>query len=266
MSALSARGARTWLLALVAVGVTLFALAGTADAIKVHLRLGDLLITGEGGVTPTRLPKDRDAPITIYGGGTISTVSGAYPPVIKDINFEFDKHGSVVTTGLPVCTSAKLQATTVAAARKNCPGAIVGKGFGRGVVVFPEQPAIPVSSPITLFNGPKKGGNDTVFAHFYTTVPAPVAFVIPIVIQKISKGVYGYRTEARIPPIAGGNGIPLSGHLTIGKKWTYKGKRYSYVNARCATGRLQARGEFGFRDGTLLKGTFFQPCQVKRDS
>lgn len=263
MSALNPRSAKARILALLAAGFILLALAATAGAIKVHLRQGDLLITGEGGVTPNRLPKDHDAPITIYGGGEISTVSGAYPPVIKDINFEFDKHGSVVTTGLPVCTAAKLQATTVPAARKNCPGAIVGKGFGRGVVVFPEQPAIPVSSPITIFNGPKKGGDNTVFAHFYTTVPAPVAFVVPIVIQRIHKGVYGYRTEARIPPIAGGNGIPLSGHLTIGKKWTYKGKRYSYVNARCATGRLQARGEFGFRDGTLLKGTFFQPCKAK---
>jgi hypothetical protein len=246
-----------------ALALTVLGLAATASAVEVHLRLGDILITGEGGVTPSRLPKDRDAPITIHGGGTISTVSGAYPPVIKDINFEFDKHGSVVTTGLPVCTAAKLQATTVPAARGNCPGAIVGKGSGRGVVVFPEQPPIPVSSPITLFNGPKKGGNNTVFAHFYTTVPAPVTFVIPIVIQKIKNGIYGYRTEARIPPIAGGNGIPLSGHLKIGRRWTYKGKRYSYINAHCANGRLQAKGEFGFRDGTVLKGTFFQPCQVK---
>jgi len=247
-----------------ALSLGLLLLAGTASAVKVRLQLGDLVIIGEGGFTPKQLPKDHDAPIELYGGGTISTVSGAYPPVIKDINFEFDKHGSVVTTGLPACTSAKLQTTTVAAARKRCPGAIVGKGFGRGVVVFPEQDPIPISSPITLFNGPKKGGNNTVFAHFYTTVPAPVAFVIPIVIQKIRKGAYGYRTEARIPAIAGGNGIPLSGHLNIGKKWTYKGKRYSYINARCATGRLQAKGEFNFDDNTKLTGTFFEPCQVKR--
>ena len=252
-------------LAVSALGLALglLVLAGTASAVKVRLQLGDIVILAEGGVNPKQLPKDRNAPIEIYGGGKISTVSGGYPPVIQDINLEFDKHGSVVTTGLPVCTSARLQATTVKAARKNCPGAIVGRGFGRGVVVFPEQPAIPVSSPITLFNGPKKGGNNTVFAHFYTTVPAPVAFVIPIVIQRISKGVYGYRTEARIPPIAGGNGIPLSGRLTIGKKWTYKGKRYSYVNARCETGRLQARGEFAFKDGTELRGTFFEPCKAK---
>lgn len=244
---------------LVAALVVLVA-AGTAEAIKI--RAGDIVIIGDGGFTPTRLPKDHDAPITIYGGGKITTISGEFPPVIRDINFEFDRHGSVVTTGLAKCTVGQLEASTVAAARKRCPGAIVGKGHGRGVVVFPEQKPIPVSSPITIFNGPKKGGNDTVLAHFFTTVPVPTAFAVPIVIQKINRGVYGYRTEARIPPIAGGSGIPLEGHLRIGRRWTHKGKRLSYVNARCATGRLQARGEFKFKDGTVLSGTIFKPCQV----
>jgi hypothetical protein len=248
----------------VLIAVGLVALVGASSADAIRIRAGDIVVIGDGGFKPTRLPEKRNAPITIYGGGRITTVSGALPPVIQDINFEFDRHGSVVTTGLAVCTSGKLQASTVAAARKRCPGAIVGKGAGRGVVKFPEQDPIPVSSPITIFNGPKKGRNNTVFAHFYTTVPAPTAFVVPIVIQKINNGVYGYRTEARIPPIAGGNGIPLAGHLRIGRRWTYKGKRYSYVNARCATGRLQARGEFRFKDGTLLRGTFGKRCQVRR--
>lgn len=242
--------------------LALFALGGTAGALR--LVAGDIVVIGDGGFTPKRLPKFKNAPISIHGGGSVSTLSGKLPPVIKDINFEFDRHGEVITTGLPFCTAGKLQATTPAAARKRCPGAIVGKGRGRGVVAFPEQPPIPVASPITLFNGPKKGGNNTVFAHFYTTVPAPVAFVIPIVIEKINNGLYGYRTEARIPPIAGGNGIPLAGHLKIGRKWTYKGKRYSYLNARCENGRLQARGEFKFNDGTFLVGTFFRPCQVRK--
>jgi hypothetical protein len=249
---------------LAAATVAALALAATAYAIKVRIEFGDLVVIAEGGVSPKKLPRGHDAPIEIHGGGSLSTKSGAYPPVIQDINLEFDKHGSVVTKGLEVCTAGKLQATTVKVARKQCPGAIVGKGFGKGVVVFPEQPAIPVSSPITLFNGPKKGRDPTVFAHFYTTVPAPVAFVIPIVIKRIHKGIYGYRTEARIPPIAGGNGIPLSGHLKIGKRWTFKGKRYSYVNARCANGRLQARGEFSFKGGPELRATFLQPCKVRR--
>jgi hypothetical protein len=251
---------RTIMIAAVALAL-LFAV-GSAEALKI--RAGDLLIIGDGGFSPKTLPKNRDAPITIHGGGRITTVSGALPPVIKAITFEYDRHGSLQTAGLPVCTGGKLEASTVPDARRRCPGSIVGKGSGSGVVVFPEQPPIPVSSPITIFNGPKKHGNHTVFAHFYTTVPAPTAFVIPIEIQRIHKGGYGYRTEAKIPPIAGGNGIPLSGHIKIGRRWTYRGKRHSYINARCANGRLQARGDFTFKDGTRLKGTFIKPCKVRR--
>jgi hypothetical protein len=146
-----------------------------------------------------------------------------------------------------------------------CPGAIIGKGKGSALVTFPEQAPFKVSSPITVFNGPRKGGNPTVLAHAYTTVPVPTTFIVPVVIEKIHKGVYGYRTEARIPRIANGYGIPIAGSLTIGKRWTFKGTRHSYVNARCETGRLQARGLFTFKDGIVLRGTFFKPCQVRGD-
>jgi hypothetical protein len=242
--------------------LALFAVVGPADALRI--RAGNLLIIGDGGFKPTALPKDHDAPIVLFGGGRITTVSGELPPILQDLNFEFDRHGHVETAGLPFCTAAKLQATTVPVARKACPGSIVGKGAGKAIIAFPDQAPFPVSSPITLFNGPKKHGNDTVLAHAYTTVPTPTTFIVPIEIQKINKGVYGYRTEARIPTIAGGYGIPVSGHLRIGRRWTYKGIHHSYVNARCATGHLQARGEFTFDDGTELSGTFIKPCTVRR--
>jgi hypothetical protein len=249
------------LLALVAL-----ALAATAGAVrdveKVELRAGDLLIVGRGGFKPETLPKHRDAPIKIYGGGKVSTVSGELPPILDTLEFEFDKHGHVDTTGIEVCTAGKLQATTVAAARKNCPNAIVGKGFGRATVAFPEQAYIPVSSPITAFNGPKKHGNDTLLFHAYTTVPVATTFIVPVEIEKIHNGIYGYRVKAKIPKIAGGYGHPVSGRLTVDRKTRVKGKLHSYVNARCETGRLQARGKFVFKDGTRLAGTFFRPCKA----
>jgi hypothetical protein len=248
-------------LALLAVVVT----AGAVRKIeRVELVAGDLKIVGHGGFRPETLPKYHDAPIEIYGGGKLSTLSGDYPPILKTITFEFDKHGSVDTTGLPFCTAQKLQATTVPKARRTCPGSIVGKGVGHAIVVFPEQAPISISSPITLFNGPKKRGFDTILAHAYTNVPVATTFIVPVVIEKINKGVYGYRTEAEIPPIAGGAGIPIAGSIKVNRKWTYKGKSHSYVNARCETGHLQARGEFGFKDGTFLTGTFFRPCKVRK--
>lgn len=252
------------------VVVLLLAMAATAGAVrkveKVHLQAGDILIDGFGGFRPETLPKNKDAPIEIYGGGKLSTVSGDLPPILDELNFEFDEHGSVVTKGLAVCTKSKLIATGVPAARRACGDAIVGEGVGSAVVAFPEQGPIKVSSPITLFNGPKKGGNDTILAHAHLDYPGPTTFIVPVVIKKINNGIYGYRTEAKIPKIAGGYGHPISGQIKVARKWKIKGKEYSYINARCANGRLQAKGEFTFKDGpprTILTGTFLRPCKVR---
>jgi hypothetical protein len=241
----------------------LCALAATT-AFGLKLRAGDIVIYADGGFAPTRLPQHENAPITIHGGVRITTVSGNLPPILETIEVEFDRHGSVDTTGLPVCRPGQLEATTVAQARKACAGAIVGSGSGSAVVKFEEQAPIRASSPITIFNGPKKDGNPTVLAHAYLTTPIVTTFIVPVVIEKIHKGIYGYRTKATIPKIANGAGIPISGELMVGKQWTYKGERHSYVNARCETGRLQARGQVRFKDGTYLSGTFLRPCQVRR--
>jgi len=244
-----------------ALGLLLFAVA-SAGAIT--LRAGDIVIVANGGFTPQALPRDRDAPIVLYGGGRLSTKSGSLPPILKTITIEFDRHGSLQTAGLPKCSYGRLVATTTKQARKLCPGAVVGRGFGKAVVKFPEQGPVPASSPITLFNGPRRHGNATVLAHAHLDYPGPTTFIVPVEIERIRKGVYGYRTEARIPKIAGGYGHPISGRLRIGRKWTHRGRRHSYVNARCATGHLRARGHFAFQGGTRLTGTFFRPCRVRR--
>ena len=235
--------------------------SSAADAIK--LRAGNIIIVADGGFTPTKLPRHKNAPITIYGGGKISTVNGELPPILETIDIEFDRHGAVDTVGLPFCRPGQLEATTVDQARAACKTAIVGKGSGSAIVKFPEQAPIPASSPITIFNGPKKHGNPTVLAHAYLAQPVVTTFVVPVEIERIHKGIYGYRTHGKIPKIAGGAGVPIKGNLKIGKKWTFKGVEHSYISARCETGRLQARGQFRFKDGTFLSGTFLRPCQVR---
>jgi hypothetical protein len=254
-------------LAVAAAAVLAFFAVGNALAAKkvtkIHIQAGNIIVDGQGGFTPTALPKNKDAPIEIFGSGKLSTADGELPPVLKNIQFEFDKHGSVDTTGLPKCSAGRLQATTVKTARKLCPGAIVGTGQGHAIVKFPEQAPIPANSPITIFNGPKINGDPSVLAHAYITVPAPVAIVIPVRIETISNGRYGYRVNTEIPKLAGGYGIPISGSIKVGRKWTFKGKKHSFVNARCADGRLQAIGTFGFKDGTLMKGSFLSPCQIR---
>ena len=247
--------------AIALVVLPLLIAAATASALV--LEAGDLVVNANGGFAPTKLPKTEDAPIKIYGGGKASTKSGELPPIVDTLEIEFDRHGHVETKGLEVCKSGRLQSTNVPQARAACPNAIVGEGKGSAVVQFPEQKPIPISSPITLFNGPKQKGNDTIIAHAFTTVPVPTTFIVPVVIEKINHGVYGYRTKAKIPKIAGGYGHPISGHITVDRKWTFKGSKYSYVNARCETGHLQAKVKVDFKDGTFLTGTFFKRCTVR---
>jgi len=238
--------------------VGLLVIAGTAVGIK--LRAANLVITTDGGFSPTTLPKKGYAPIKLHGYGKIETEDGSPPPVLETLTLWFDKHGEVETRGLPTCTPGKLAATTTAQARKLCPGAIVGKGYGKAVVIFPEQDPIPAGSPITLFNAKPKHGNPVVLAHAHLTVPGPTTFVVPVEIQKVNQGRYGFKTVAKIPKIAGGAGIPLYGQLTVNRKWQYKGKTLSFANAGCPDGRLQAKIQTRFKDGTFLQGSVFKAC------
>jgi hypothetical protein len=236
-------------------------LAMGGAALAIVLREGPLEVTAEGGFTPTTLPKHTTAPITLHGEGKIGTTDGTLPPILKTLTIWFDRHGAVVTKGLPYCTKGKLAATTTATARRVCAGSIVGEGSGTALIAFPEQRPFKATSPITLFNAPPHNGNPTVLAHAYLSVPAPTTYIVPVEIQKVRNGPFGFRTEAQIPKIAGGAGIPLEGRLTIGKKWTYKGKRLSYANASCPSGKLQAKAEVEFTDETKLNGLILKPCK-----
>lgn len=236
-------------------------LAMSGVALAIVLRAGSIEVVGEGGFSPTTLPKHEFAPITLHGEGRIGTTDGSLPPILSKLTVWFDKHGEVVTEGLPVCTKGKLEATTSKTARKVCAGSIVGTGYGTALIAFPEQNPFKASSPITLFNGPPHNGNPTVLAHAYLSVPAPTTYIVSVEIQKVRNGPFGFRTEAKIPKIAGGSGIPLEGRLTIGKKWTYKGKRLSYANASCPSGKLQAKVETEFTDTTKLSGLILKPCK-----
>lgn len=253
---------KTLLRTLVVVAAVALLGAGAAQALK--LRIGDIIITGDGGFTPTQLPKHEDAPIKLFGHAKFSTVDGTRPSPLRKLVLEFDKHGSVETRGLEKCSMPKLVATTTPQARKLCPDAIVGTGFGTALIELPEQRPIEASSPLTLFNGPVKNGNPTVLGHAHIDYPGPTTYVILIEIQKVHHGRYGFKTVANFPRIVNDYGSPISGHLTIGREWTYKGQRLSYANAHCADGRLQAKAQFSFKDGSFVQGTIFKPCTVRK--
>jgi hypothetical protein len=248
---------------LLAVGA-LVAAIGVATAGAARIEAGNLIIDYDFAASPMTLPKTHDAPIEFSGYGKIHTRDGLAPPSISQAVAEFDKYGHLETRGLPKCTKARLVATTPAQARKLCPGAIVGTGFGKAVVNFPEQAPIEAGSPITFFNGPQVGGDPSVIVHAHLDVPTPTTYLVPVRIERINKGVYGFRVAADIPPIAGGYGAGTSIRFKIDRDWTFKGKELSYINARCPGSRiLRARIEARFRDGSVLFGTVLDRCQIR---
>jgi hypothetical protein len=236
------------------------ALAAAGVAVGERVQAGNIIVDVDGGFTPSKLPKKTPAPITLKASADISTADGTVPPPLQQLVLNFDRNGSVQTKGLPVCTPAKLENTTSPVARKKCKSSIVGTGTASALIAFPDQPALPASSPLTIFNGPKMGGNPSVVIHAYLTIPAPTTFVIPSPITR-GKGRYRYRVVSNIPPIAGGYGSLTHFDFKIHKIWKVKGKRVSYASAHCSDGRLQASGEFTFGDGTVMSGSVFRPCK-----
>jgi hypothetical protein len=243
-------------------GLALLGVVATANATRVEA--GNLVIDFVFGSTPKSLPRTHDAPIEFWGRSAIRTKDGSAPSPVTRFIAEFDKFGHLETRGLPKCTKARLVATTPATARRLCPGAIVGTGLGKAVVNFPEQAPILARSPVTFFNGPRIEGDPSVIVHAHLDVPAPTTYLIPVRIERINKGVYGFRVEGKVPPIAGGYGTPTDFRFKAGRDWSFKGKELSYINARCPGSRLlRARAEVQFRDETVLRGTFLNRCQIR---
>jgi hypothetical protein len=250
-----------WILALGAM----LAVAGIASAAKVTVRTGNMILTYEGSVKPKALPKNRLAPISLDINGTIAAVDGGHPPALRTVTVDTDKYGTVNAKGLPACTSGRLQAQSTTNAIKACPKAIVSlKGARTTVrVAFPDSNPFTATGPLTFFNGGVKGGTTTLFVHAYVNVPTPTAIVTTVRITRRRSGHFGLRSVATVPAIAGGYGSVLSYNFTIDRKFTYKGRKQSYLLASCATGRFYAQAESSFSDGTKVKGSVVVPCQSK---
>jgi hypothetical protein len=245
------------------IAMTVVGIATAANNKPVTVRSGNLELTVNGGFSPTALPKNKFAPITFTGSGKIKTLDGSHPPALKEFVLETDKNGAIDVTGLPICTSGKLQSQDSAHAKAICKSAILGEGKTDVEIAFPESKVVPVTSPLLIFNGGKKGGVITLFVHAYITVPVPSAIVTTVKIKKIHKGRYGLLTTASVPKIAGGSGSVTSFSFTFGKKYTYKGQKRSVLTAKCPDGKLQANGTAVFSDGTRASAGVVRTCTGK---
>jgi hypothetical protein len=213
-----------------------------------------------GSVSPSVLSKHSFTGVTAKFNLDITSSDANPPPPLLTSTIHFDNQVKVDFKGLAVCRPGKLENTNAGQARKACPQAIIGRGFGNAKVTFPDQAPIDAPSPITLFNGPPAGGNPKVIIHAYTTVPAPTTFIVPGVLRN-SGG--GKSITFEVPPIAGGYGTLVHFDTRLGRKFKVGRQTHSYANAKCAQGHLTVEGDFKYLDGTASHTTFSAKCVGK---
>jgi hypothetical protein len=234
--------------------------AGAANAALV--RIGNLVLTADGGFKPSSLPRSTYVPIKFNGEANLRAVDGGVPTPLQQLVLDFDRDGRLSTAGLPVCQPSSLEEATSQEARNRCPGAIVGTGHARLEIGGDGRQPLVVGSPLTFFNGPHVGGKATVIMQARITAPAVQNFVITIPIEK-RPGRYRYRATIDLPPIAGGRGSLIHLDASIGKRYRSGGKERSYVSARCGDGIVSTHGRFTFGDGTVIDGSVDKACTVR---
>jgi hypothetical protein len=258
---------RKRLISIMAMGAVVALVVGGVAVAKKYpptiIKAGNLVLTLNGGFSPTALPKNKPSPITLNIEGDIATADGTHPPALKEVIVETDKNGSINPKGVPVCTSGKLQAQDTAHAEAICKTAIIGTGITNVEVEFPESKPFIAKSKLIAFNGGTSGGKTTIYIHAYLSSPVSAAVVTTVKVSKIHNGRYGLKSVATIPKIAGGSGSVKEFRLTFHRDFTYKGKKQSYFLAQCPDGKLQAHATSIFADGNKLTGDFVRTCTPK---
>lgn len=246
---------RIGLFALVAVT----AFAGSANGALVAVE--DIVLRADGGFQPQTLPKKRYAPIEFQGYVDLSAKGGGKPAPLQQALIDFDRDGRLSVAGLPTCAPEAVAAVDTAEARRVCRGALVGTGRVEAEISL-DQGDVAVSSPLTIFNGPRQEGLPTAVLHARFTVPATETYAIVVPIEQ-RRGGFRYRARLDLPPLAGGRGALTRIEVKIGRRYRDDGRDRSYASARCSDNILQTHGRFTFEGGTVVDGSVEKFCRSK---
>jgi hypothetical protein len=247
-----------------------FAVGTVAGAATFKSKVGHLIITVGGSVSPKAMPKSDYVPVTTNIFGEIETDDGSHPSALREVIVDIDKDTKQNPKGYPACKAGQLEAQNTAAAKRVCGKATLGTGIAHAQISFPEQPSIKVTSPITVFNGGGTSAKTKLLIHTFLTVPVPAAIVTQVTIQRKGTGVHSI---AKIPRIAGGSGSVLDFDFKLGKTFAHNGKKVGYFEAKCPDGKFLVKSpKILFKNEantpeqpsqTVLKGSVGVPCTPK---
>lgn len=252
---------------LIPILLTMVCLLGAGLARAELSQDGNVRISFKGDFSPNSLPRDRLAPISIDIQGAIGTTDGTRPPAVRKIEIALNRNGKLTTRGLPGCTGPRLQATSTEVALQRCRRALVGRGRFSAEVEFPS-PILATGTLLTFYG--RSSGRPALFFHLHAKTPVRTTFVLPLKISHRPKGLFGTVLSARIPTLAGGLGSVKEISAEIGREYSYRGQRLSFLTASCPApagfpGAIfsLARGSFHFADGKRIDTTLARDCRVR---
>jgi hypothetical protein len=249
------------LVALVAVGGS--AIAGAATVQEDGLR-----VTFNADFAPHTLPRHKPAPVSVRVEGKVATADGSHPPALRRLEIKLHRNGHLDAEGLRTCSAPSLQSTSTETALERCRAALVGKGSFHAVVSLGRE--VPTSGKILAFNS-RRSGRQALVLHLFAGTPVRFTLVVPLTIGHLREGQFGTTLQATIPKLAGGLGSVTEIDLTIGRRYSFRGKRRSYVSAACnAPGSLPggvfdfARANFRFEGHKAINPpALLQECSVR---
>lgn len=229
-----------------------------------HLR-----VVMQGDLAPKALPRSGAAPVAVSLGGDLSTTDGSDLPRLRTLQIEINRGGRLETRGLPECPISQIAIATSDRAAAACRGALVGSGTFHANIVLRGQAPYPTTGKLLLFNG-RSHGKPVLFGHIYASKPFATSFVITFKIAERGHGTFGTVLSASLPEALGNWGYVTGIEMKLSRRYSYRGKRRSYLSAGCPAPKgLGAvpfpliKASFGFDGGRKLESTLNRNCRAR---
>jgi hypothetical protein len=249
--------------ALLATAAALLGIGAVASQAE-FVQSGNLLVSFDAGLSPSKLPRDRLVPAKVGFKGSFENLDASDTPALDTMLVKLSRGGQIDSTGLPSCSEGRLQGLSSSQALEACAKAKVGQGTVTSAFRFPDGERARSKAKLLLFNAPRG-----ILMHLYTTEPLEGTFLVPMSIHRGS-GAFGTVLRARFPKIAAGYGYLTGFQMVIQRSFSYRGERRSYVLASCPAPKgfnrvafELARVTYSFRTGVKVRNAALRSCTVR---
>jgi hypothetical protein len=189
------------------------------------------------------------------------TQPGNVPNASTNVKLTFPKDFKFTTKGLKQCTTS-LENTTTQSAIQLCKSSKVGGGSATACIGSAGSPCSGPGNPahfiVTAFNGKPKGGKPTLILHSRSDALTLTTVLTGVLDPK--KNTLNVPSPASVYSLA----TITDFKTTVGKNYSSKGKKYTYVSAKCSSKNWTAKGQFKYTGGDPTDNvTASQACQQK---